>query len=306
MRFKFLLPALLGLGLIAAAVFAIVMKDDMNPYFEERFATALEAQSAGEDYISALRTIFAGDVPGSSDFERISEQIDREYGYFPTSDGGYENHWSMLALAFRWRNLEAAEALMKAGADPDTGGYEAVTTRVYSDTGATEWSYSEAATKLYLAHGGSPGYTSETAPYPLLSRALGNGNYPAALALLDAGADPFEPVRGPGYPERSPGGKDKYPATSVIGPMADQLGFLVDLQDRGHFDSAPDDALPMLYGNWSDMIAQMGRERSASVAEERVLLHRFLSQSLTRDIDYDRGARERAVEALAQQIAGQD
>jgi len=305
-RFQFLLPAILGLGLIAAVIFAIVMKEEMNPYFEERFATALQAQSAGGADISALRTIFSQEVPRASLIERLEEQIDSEYGYFPSPDGRYDNHWTMLGLAFRWRNLEAAEALMKAGADPDTGGYEAVTTRVFSETGATEWSYSEAATRLYLEYGGSPGYTSETAPYPLLSSALGNGNYPAAWILLEAGADPFETVRGYQSTERGPGVKYRYPVTSLISPVADQLKFLIELQAGGYIDDAPANALPFFYDDWSDVITQMSHERSASVAEERMLLHRFLTESLEREIDHDRGPRERAIAALAQQIAEQD
>lgn len=148
----------------------------------------------------ALR-MAAGDAPEVDALQALGPEIDRSYPNRPRIGE------TLLTAALRYRNLEAIDALLEAGADPhalidpDSSSSQVVHWtffyRLLTDRGPWieaedryDSTFSNEALSLYLRHGGDPNHYRSEGAAPPLGATLG-GNLKGFEMLLDAGADPW-------------------------------------------------------------------------------------------------------------------
>lgn len=148
----------------------------------------------------ALR-IAAGDAPDVEALRALGPEIDRSYPNRPRIGE------TLLTTALQYRNLEAIDALLEAGADPhalidpDSSSSQVVHWtffyRLLTDRGPWieaedryDSAFSNEALSLYLKHGGDPNHYRSEGAAPALGATLG-GNLKGFEMLLDAGADPW-------------------------------------------------------------------------------------------------------------------
>ena len=148
----------------------------------------------------ALR-IAAGDAPDVGALRALGPEIDRSYPNRPRIGE------TLLTAALQYRNLEAIDALLEAGADPhalidpDSSSSQVVHWtffyRLLTDRGPWieaedryDSTFANEALSLYLKHGGDPNHYRSEGAAPPLGATLG-GNLKGFERLLDAGADPW-------------------------------------------------------------------------------------------------------------------
>ncbi len=148
----------------------------------------------------ALR-IAAGDAPDVGALRALGPEIDRSYPNRPRIGE------TLLTAALQYRNLEAIDALLEAGADPhafidpDSSSSQVVHWtffyRLLTDRGPWieaedryDSTFANEALSLYLKHGGDPNHYRSEGAAPPLGATLG-GNLKGFEMLLDAGADPW-------------------------------------------------------------------------------------------------------------------
>lgn len=218
----------------------------MDEYVIRTLIGPAEAQGATDDYIAAMLTLRAGDVPDMDALRNLGPALNEKYGASPAADGSYSRRYTLLDHALIFANLEGVEALLAAGADPNFSGFQFANAALPGHGGAPDWSISVQFLQPYLDLGGRDDYAMPNDPYPMVSLAFSAGNYDGAKVLLAAGADPWMPIRGL-TPDRPPSGRDLYPILKVSGARAESLTFLIWFQESGHLDTAPSALVAQFY-----------------------------------------------------------
>lgn len=160
---------------------------------------------APEPMRAIARRIAMGETPGQDELKALGADIDRSYPNRP------HEGMTLLSAALRYRNLDAIDALLAAGADPyilidpDSPSSQAskwnflflaVTThgRWIEEEDRHDMTFSNQVLALYLKHGGDPNYRWRESDESLLDRTV-SGNIDGFKMLVEAGVDPWASSR---------------------------------------------------------------------------------------------------------------
>lgn len=168
-----------------------------------------------------------------SDFDPLRDQLDRRYGQDIT----------LLFHALNTANVDAVEALIRAGADLRMTDRPEGSTRdfiYYLSLPGGDLIDQDGINRMlraYLDAGGDPNVRLQGPNRtPLISRVgLGGGNIPGVRILLEAGADPWAEAIRDGEPNGT--------IFDGLNNHQDQFHFLDELIDQGYFDNRTQDEL---------------------------------------------------------------
>nr|WP_272211417.1 hypothetical protein [Marinicella sp. W31]MDC2877305.1 hypothetical protein [Marinicella sp. W31] len=192
-------------------------------------------------------------VLGKQEINRGYPETPEEYGY----KHGFTD--TLLREAVLSRNYQAAEALVRHGADVNYNGGEMAFTAVGMKTNFTnvisyipypDFQFGNQFLTLYLENSGDPNAYKYDGMNNLVSAANGENNLQGVLILLANKADPwFEVPDGKGYFYSS-----FFVSNANAGPWSCEMAFRVALQ--GYYDNAPPAKLDQLLKRYQTIAAQ--------------------------------------------------
>lgn len=262
----------------------------------------LDFANAPEPMRDIARRIALGERPGPDELRGLGGDIDRSYPARPRQG------MTLLSAALHYRNLEAIDALLEAGADP--------LVRIDPDSPSSQGSqwnflfltvtangpwieeedrydmtFSNQVLALYLKHGGDPNYRW-AGGQSLLDRTVVPGHLDSFKMLVESGADPWV--------TKEHGGP--LPMRLVISSGSSAIPFIRYLAEEGFYDDVseaqmqemikgatrqlqmgvrtePDEMTPFFYarfGEYADVF-ELILERTGTSLPRESELYRLLS-----------------------------